>query len=137
MMCILFYICMNGRLLDRLFTKYQMALSIVLYNFEKITLNWKHFNVCDYICHFFPCVFYNLSPTTNNNKTLIQITLTFLVFLIVSYNFTKPMNTRVILQHPCEVSPMQYILYISMQRILRNTYTCLRMCACPHLYRST
>lgn len=34
-----------------------MAPSIVLCNLKKIILNLKHLKVCDYICHFFPCVF--------------------------------------------------------------------------------
>lgn len=46
-----------------------MALSIVLCNFKKITINLKHLKVCDYICHFFPCIFYSLSPTENSHVT--------------------------------------------------------------------
>lgn len=62
-----------------------MAPSIVLCNFKKIILNLKHLKVCDYICHFFPCVF-TLFLELKTTTTKPQFRSHFFVF---SYSFLQ------------------------------------------------
>ena len=68
-----------------------MVLSIVLCNFKKIILNLKHLKVCDYIWHFFPCVFTIFLEPKTTTKPQFRSHIFF--FLIVPYNIPEPMNT--------------------------------------------
>ena len=71
-----------------------MVPSIVLCNFKKIILNLKHLKVCDYIWHFFPCVFtIFLEPKTTTNFNSDHTLFFFFFFLIAPYNIPEPMNT--------------------------------------------
>lgn len=107
----LFYIHINERVLDRLFIKYQMALSFVLCNFKKINTKFEALlkYVITYVT-FFPCVFYNFSQLKIRTKPQFR-SYSFFVFLIVSYNFNGPMNMNVISWNPVGIMYAVYFMY--------------------------
>lgn len=115
---------------SRLFIKCQMALSIVLCNLKKITLNLKHFKVCVTSFHVSSTIFPQLKTTKPQFRS----------HSFFSYSFLQLYRIH---EHKCYLMEslwvIMYVTYFIHKNAayLMDVDICLHVSACPHQYRIT